>query len=102
MSNDMFHGNGRVSVLIRLHLPACLKKELKRNCLHIWAPPGVLKVETFVEEKMNSTISPPIRRGKRHIISRMNTDSYTISPSKRMMKSSESKCFIVVGTTVAF
>ena len=63
--------------------PACLKKELKRKCLHIWAPPGVLKVETFVQEKMNSTISPPIYRGKRHIISRMNTDSYTISPSKK-------------------
>lgn len=45
--------------------PGWLFEELKRNSLHIPGPPGLLKVETFVEEKMNSTISPPIYRGKK-------------------------------------
>lgn len=79
--------------------PACLFEEkLKRNSFHISALPEVLKVEAFVQEKMNLTISPPVYRGKRRIILRMNTDSYTVSPSNRMMKSNES---IVVGITVA-
>lgn len=113
MSKDMFHSNGRVSESswndslvnscssINQIAPARLFEErTKKDCLHISAPPGVLILETFVEEKMNSTISPPIYRGKRHITLLMKTDPCTISPSKRMMKSNESKCVTVVGQTV--
>lgn len=112
MSKDMFHSNGRVlesswndSLVnscssINQIAPACLFEEGTKKKLHISAPPGVFKVETFVEEKMNSTISPPIYQGKKHITSRMDSDSCLISPSKRVMKSNESKRAIVVVLTV--